>query len=103
MLNSGNDSDNVPQDAESKNDLEDKLKEEKAQKLALEENIKELEKVLEELDAKLGPLSTIEFQAYAISRVKPAIDKCKNLCSPSYSRNVSLDYPLHAFKKHIDS
>ena len=98
-LNSGNENGNVEEETINKADIESQLKEEKEAKSALEKDIQEREKALEEIDEKLGPITTLDFQAHAISRVTPAIDKYESSYSPTNSRDASLDYPLYASKR----
>ena len=79
--------------------MEKHLQDELKAKSELEKEIEELEKELESLDSTLGPITTIQFQEYAISRVAPAIEKYIRLYSPTYNRDESLEYPLYSSKK----
>ena len=68
-LNSGNRPSVVNQESTSTTDLEIQLRNEVQQKVSLEKEVQSLEKQLTDVSANIGPVTTIDFQSYAVQRV----------------------------------
>ena len=77
--------------------MESALKE----KWKCQKELEESAKKLEYFDSIIDPINALNFQQNARERVQPVFDKHNNLHSSDYSRDSSLDYPLHYSKREL--
>ena len=97
-LNSGFTQNNSSSDTTTITMLKEQLQKEEDDLKKNTEIIQKLNENHGNISAKLGPTSTLQFQQYAIEKVKCAFEKHIALYKDDYSRDASLDYPLYHSK-----
>ena len=97
-LNNGITNNDDQNDTANADSLKDLLKSEEENLQIWKNKLHQYQHERDNISNDLGPVSTLQFQKYAIEKVKPAFEKYVKLYKDDYSRDASLDYPLYHSK-----